>query len=851
MWAVVTIGAAALGFTIYKTNFAELSFIYVVFSLITLVLASRIVVQIPRVKGHVSVSDTFIFLCILIFGGEGGILLSCTDGIISSYRLAKTYVTFFFNVAVFTLSSFISVWVLRYFFGSLTAITQSDFNSEYIALICVMGFIQYVVNSGLVATGVALRSKKPVWQMWKDNFLWTSITYFAGASAAGIIAKTINVVGIYAFMAPIPIIAVVYFTYTTYLKNVEVAAQQAEQAKEHVEQLSHHIAEQERISRALKESEEYFRNAFDHAAGMAVINPDGRWVQVNESLCNMLDYTEEELLQAGFQAITHPSDLGNDLANLYKLLEGKIPNYQLEKRYSHKSGHTIWVLQSASLIRDADGKPRHVVFQIQNISDRKKAEELIHHAAFHDALTGLPNRTLFSDRLSMAVERAKRTKEYLFAVIFVDLDRFKIVNDSLGHDMGDKLLVDLSRRIENCVRTVDTVARLGGDEFAILLDGISKTQDAVDIADRMQESLKKPFDLDGHEFITSASLGISYSTMGYERPEDILRDADTAMYRAKANGKARYEVFDNNMHTRAIEALTLENELRYALENNEIVPYYQSVVDLKTGKIVGFEALARWVHPKRGLVSPADFVPLAEESGLIVPLGISMLKQACKQTVKWQKQLNHPGLTISVNLSGRQFKQADLIEEIKETLLEAGLHPHFLRMEITETIVMENPNAAIEMLKQLKGMGIRLSVDDFGTGYSSLSYLHRFPFDILKIDRSFVSRMTTDKESHGIVKTILALAAELNKEVVAEGIEKIEHQETLRKLSCQYGQGYLFSKPLDAFSAEELLKNDLQWNINDYNAIDIDETNSTRPKSAAHASNTPIDNFDTALYLPN
>jgi EAL domain-containing protein (putative c-di-GMP-specific phosphodiesterase class I) len=271
----------------------------------------------------------------------------------------------------------------------------------------------------------------------------------------------------------------------------------------------------------------------------------------------------------------------------------------------------------------------------------------------------------------------------------------------------------------------------------------------------------------------------------------------------------------------------------------------------KTGKIVGFEALARWLHPTRGLVSPADFVPLAEETGLIVPLGLTILKQACEQTVEWQKQLNFPKLTISVNLSGRQFKQSDLVEQIRKTLLDADLHPHHLRMEITETIVMENPNAAIEMLKQLKGMGVRLSVDDFGTGYSSLSYLHRFPFDILKIDRSFVSRMTTDKESHGIVKTILALAAELDKEVVAEGIEKIEHREMLHKLSCQYGQGYLFSKPLDAFSAEELLKNDLLCHIGNLKPIKITESNSIPVESVSHSANKTIDNFDSSLYLPN
>jgi diguanylate cyclase (GGDEF)-like protein/PAS domain S-box-containing protein len=810
--SVVFFGLAALILTVFRLNFADLSYSYIVFGFITLAFASRIVVQIPRVKGHISVTDTFIFLSIFLYGGEAGILLSTLDAVFSSYKLAKTKLTLFFNIAVFALATFINVWMLRFFFGSMPdLLAQKDFTSEYIAAVCLMGLVQYVVNSGLIAVAVALRAEKPIWQMWKENFLWTSITYFAGASAAGIIAKLVGIFGIYAFLAAAPIVAVVYFTYTTYLKNVEAAAKQAELAQNHVKELSHHIAEQERISNALKESEEYFRTAFDHAAGMAVINPEGQWQQVNESLCNMLGYTADELLENGFQAITNTEDLGNDLAKLYQLLENKIPNYQLEKRYRHKTGHDIWVLQSASLIREANGKPRHVILQIQDISDRKKAEELIHHAAFHDALTGLPNRTLFADRLAMAVERAKRAAHFQFAVIFVDLDRFKIVNDSLGHDMGDKLLVDLSRRLEICLRTVDTIARFGGDEFAILLDGISSVSDATEIADRIQNSLKKPFDLNGHEFFTTASMGIAYSMQGYDRLEDILRDADTAMYKAKANGKARHEVFDSQMHTRAVQALTVENELRRALDKGEIVPYFQPVVELKTGKIVGFEALARWVHPERGLISPADFIPLAEETGLIVPVGFSMLKQACQQMVEWQKKYELPKLTVSVNLSGKQFKQATLIEEIKNILFETKLSAPSLKLEITETIVMENTAVTIEMLKQLKSFGVQISIDDFGTGYSSLSYLHRFPFDVLKIDRSFVSRMTIDRESFGIVKTITTLATELEKSVIAEGVEKIEHQRMLSEIGCQYGQGFLFSKPIDALSAEQLLGIDSSW----------------------------------------
>ena len=475
-WSVIVLGGVVILCSFYRFDFANAGYSYLLFGLFTLLFASRIVVQIPRVKGFISVSDTLIFLSILLYGGEAGILLATADAIVPSYKLAKTRTTLLFNVSVFAVATFATVWVLRLFFGTLKELIHNDIGSEYIIAICLMGFTQYIFNSGLIAAGVALRAKKTIWQMWRENFLWSSITFFAGASSAGIIAKMIGYISIYAFLAAAPIVVVMYLTYTTYLKNVEAAAQQAEQAQKHVVELSHHIAEQERISHALKESEEYFRTTFDHAAGMAVIDPDGRWRQVNESLCGMLGFTEEELLENGFQSITHPDDLGNDLANLYQLLEGNIPSYQLEKRYSHKIGHTVWVLQSASLIRDAENNPRHIIFQIQDISDRKKAEEQIHHAAFHDALTGLPNRTLFADRLSMAVERSKRSANFQFAVIFVDLDRFKIVNDSLGHSMGDKLLIDLSRRLEKCLRAVDTVARLGGDEFAILLDGISDSK---------------------------------------------------------------------------------------------------------------------------------------------------------------------------------------------------------------------------------------------------------------------------------------------------------------------------------------------------------------------------------------
>jgi len=812
-WSIITLGAMVFFASAVRLDYAQVPYSYFIFAVVTLVFSSRITVQIPGVKGHISVSDTFIFLSIFLFGGEAGILLSTIDAVAGSYGISNRRRTLLFNVAVFSISTFINVWTLRLFFGSIPDLVHDSLTSTNVAGICTMGLVQYLVNSGLASTYVALRSGQPVWHTWKDRFLWTSLTYFAGASAAAIIAKLIGLIGIYAFLAAMPIVAVVYFTYTTYLKNVQSASAQAELAERHVEELSHYISEQARISKALEESEKYFRNAFHHAAGMAVVDPAGNWLQVNDSLCKMLGYSNHELLQQGFQAVTHPDDLGNDLDNLNLLLQGKISNYQLEKRYRHKTGSTVWALQSASVIREESGDPRHIIFQVQDISDRKKAEELMHHAAFHDALTGLPNRTHFTDRLKIAIERAKRSADFQFAVIFLDLDRFKIVNDSLGHDSGDKLLIELSRRLEFCIRTVDVVARLGGDEFAVLLDGIPALAEAEAVAVRIQESLKSPFEVDGEKFRTTVSMGIAYSTLGYTSPEDILRDADTAMYQAKANGKARHEIFARHMHTWALKALTVENELRHAVDNEEIEPYYQPIVSLEDSEVVGFEALARWVHPSRGLISPADFISLAEETELIVPLGLSIMEQACRQTVEWQTELSRPDLSISVNLSPKQFKEAGLVNDIRRILRETDLRPSALKVEITETMFIDDLSGAIDMLKQLRRLGIQVSIDDFGTGYSSLNYLHKFPFDVLKVDRTFINRMPRHMESRGIVKAIVLLAAELGKEVIAEGVQTAEQHRLLTMVGCHYGQGYLFSKALDAESAGQLIQIRKPWKI--------------------------------------
>lgn len=441
----------------------------------------------------------------------------------------------------------------------------------------------------------------------------------------------------------------------------------------------------------------------------------------------------------------------------------------------------------------------------------EESREHFRHAAFHDALTGLPNRSLFTDHLRVALRRAHQNEKYLFGVLFLDLDRFKNINDSLGHPCGDELLKLVARRLEMCIRQTDMVARFGGDEFAILLDAIQDASDAVRIAEKVQQVISEPFKLSSHEAITTASIGVALSTSGYTEAEDIIRDADTAMYRAKDRGKARCEIFDTAMHTRAVTLLRLESDLRRALEKDELCVYYQPIVSLASGELHGFEALVRWQHPERELVSPDDFIPLAEETGLILPIGLRVLRDACNQLRKWQQySLSNRDLIMSVNLSGKQLMQLDLIERIEEVLHESQINPWHLKLEITETVVMENPELAAVTLAKLRSLGVRLSIDDFGTGYSSLSYLNRFPVDTLKIDRSFVTSMNAADENLQIVKTIVTLAGNLGMQVVAEGVETEEQLEQLRLLKCQYGQGFLFAKPLDVIDADLFVLNSVR-----------------------------------------
>ena len=559
---------------------------------------------------------------------------------------------------------------------------------------------------------------------------------------------------------------------------------------------------------ALRESEERYALAVRGANdGLWDWNLKTNQIYLSPRWKSMLGLDENEVLddpQAWFKRL-HSDEIDGVMAEINAHLEGRTSHFETEHRMLHQNGSFLWMRTRGLAVRDTTGKAYRMAGSQTDITEGKVA----------DALTGLPNRILFTDRLAHSLDRAKRHRQYLCAVLFLDLDRFKVVNDSLGHVLGDQMLVAIARRLEGCLRSNDmvarlgtdhTLARLGGDEFTILLDDIKHVGDALRVAERIKEHLALSFDLSGHEVFTSASIGIATTATDYETPQAILRDADTAMYRAKALGGARCELFDSEMRDRAVARLQLETDLRRAVERNEFELCYQPIVSLETDRIEGFEALLRWRHPDRGLVMPADFIAVAEETGIVVPIGWWVLREACRQMSAWHANPDDSQpLTISVNLSGRQFNQPDLIENTAAILQETGLAAARLKLEITESTIMERTDSVVTTLRDLKALGVQLAMDDFGTGYSSLSYVHRFPIDTLKIDRSFVNRLAADIEASEVVRAIVGLAHNLRLDVIAEGVESPEQLAQLKLFGCEYGQGFLFSPAVTYDDARSLI----------------------------------------------
>lgn len=707
---VATLGFSGFVLSIFSASQQIINWHFLLFSIITVVIASKMNINLPHSRTILGFSDSMVFLAFLLFGGTEAVFISALEMFVSCLILRFQGIkfdtlTFLFNVA----SNILSTVITAYIWTNHLKLTDSELRDSNLKLVSALGVIalsQFLTNSIFVAIHNSLKSKESFLKKWKDDGLKLSITQIAGATIAGTAFRiywggdlfTTAIISVILFLG--------YFNYRKVVNDMNSSFDEAEKAQKEKAD-----AEQNRAEQAEK-----------YAKELAV-------------------------------------------------------SLETQERISE---------------------------------ELQKSNDALEHAAYHDDLTKLPNRAYLIERLNLLLEIGIEVS-HKYYVIFLDINRFKNINDSLGHTIGDKVLVLVSRRLLRAVRLEDTVARLGGDEFAIILNDLSSVEEAKEYAKKIQRKLSQPFTLRGHKIFTSVQIGISPFEPEHKKPEDILRDADIAMHHAKQNG-LEFAVFDKVLRSNLLEKIKLEGELRFAIQRNELSMHYQPLISLEDGQIIGFEALLRWNHAELGFIPPSKFIPIAEESDLIIPITNWILKQTTEQIAKWQKISNaYSSLMVSVNISGKHLSQDGLLEEVNRCLKNAKLTPASLKLEITESTAMSNAETTIKILTKLKHLGVQLSIDDFGTGYSSLSYLHRLPFDTLKIDRSFVYQVNENGENSQILQTIISLAKNLKMRVIAEGIETESQLELLQNLDCDYGQGYLFSKPLPKNDIEDLLYKRHVW----------------------------------------
>ncbi|MBL1208614.1 EAL domain-containing protein, partial [Geminocystis sp. GBBB08] len=571
------------------------------------------------------------------------------------------------------------------------------------------------------------------------------------------------------------------------------------------------ITNRTKIQKALEKSEEELRLIFELAPiGMIITNLEGKILQVNNSLYELLQYPFSDLINQEETYICHPDDREKCVLFKQKIITEYLDQDSQERRFLAHNGSVVYTIVNITALRNNQGEIIQFIEQIIDISELKVMEEQIFYDAFHDKLTGLPNRFLLMDRLTQFLNRVNNNRQNFCGILLIDIDEFKKINDSLGHKIGDELLTLIADKIVNCVKENDTVARISGDEFVVFLPDIKSEQESYDIATKIINSCKINIVLHGQNVFSSVSIGITLSSFGYRKGEEMIRDADLAMYQAKENGRNCYRVFNPTMHTDLVKRLSLESALRKALENEELELYYQPIINLKTGIIAGFEALIRWISPIHGFISPVEFIPMAEDPGLILSMGKWILHTAAKQIKQWEDFYGELKLFTAVNVSSKQLLNPNFLTELDEIITITKVNPHFLKIEITETILMNNYDHAKEILDKIQARNLKISLDDFGTGYSSLSYLHRLPFNTLKIDRAFIQPLIHLNQKHPIVEAIITLAHNLSLDVVAEGIETDIQEQILKKINCNYGQGYLYSKPIKAEDATKFIDNELK-----------------------------------------
>jgi diguanylate cyclase (GGDEF)-like protein/PAS domain S-box-containing protein len=785
--------------SIYSLQLSNLDGSFILIAIVTIVFGSSIGLTIESLKSTFSVVDILIFLILLLFGSEAAICVISIETYFSSFRYTKTFHTRLFNAGTMAISIFASVQISKLLLTSPFDIKDGiSFNLGLSLSTFVLS--HYFLNSFMVALSHAFRINRNVFSVWKEYYIWLFLPFLASGCVALVAANTIQTSGIFAFILILPIIGIIYFSYYSQNGKLQAITEKAEQAEQHLGEIT--------------ESEERFRSAFSNAPiGMALISTDGKWLQTNQKLAEIFNLDSNGFADKQISDFLHPEELVGFKSNLGLLLQDKTSSYHSEMRFFNNQNEEIWTETSISHTGDKDFS--QLICQIQDITARRKAEAKLKHDAFYDPLTGLANRNLMMKRLTQSISNAENDKDYKFAVLFVNLDRFKLVNDSSGHNIGDKLLIAVSQRLQKCLPENAALSRLGGDEFFVLIESyyyeLSKIED---LAIEIQNQINSDFRILAHEINVTASIGIVYNDEVHITAEDLLRDAGAALHLAKIQGRAKYVVFDEKMRAKATSQMQLEKDLQKAVERDELFLVYQPILALESNTLDGFEALVRWNHPKLGLVSPMEFIPLAEENGMIVQIGQFVIEESCRQLIEWQDHFSKQlPITISVNVSAKQLLQKHFFVNVVNTLEKYKIKPQQIKIEITESVVVENSDVVLSILRQFRTLGINLSMDDFGTGYSSLSYLHQLPISTLKIDRSFISKMADKTDTNEIVRTIILLAKNLNLNVVAEGIENQTQFEQLKDLQCDFGQGYLFAKPLNVADASEFIN---ELNTKDY-----------------------------------
>jgi diguanylate cyclase (GGDEF)-like protein/PAS domain S-box-containing protein len=780
---LVLAGAAALAFALVQLPHLPTPLLGQVFA--AAVVATIVGIYPVRIRGtrlSIAGAEIFIFLTLIVAGVPAAIVVAAVESFASSWRNTRNPMVRIATPAIAALAMLLAGMAYEALGSSLEA-RGVRIPGTFLAAI-LASTLYFAANTTLLAALMSLQRGERIEPLQAVlQMRWVALAYAIGAAVAATVHLGTVSYGPFVVIAFVPLVFMV-------LSMLNQQFERAELEAEHFEQL--------------RDCEQRFKTAFSHAAiGMALVRFNGEIQQANAAFCDMLGRKSKELVAGDLLALVLPDDRQILQGYVDSLVADKVLQVHAEVRGLHSDGRIVWMAMHMSFARDWRTKEAGMIVQVQDISLRRRVEDELNHNAHHDALTQLSNRAHFSEQLNRALARARRRPEQRFAVLYLDFDRFKMVNESLGHDAGDELLVEVARRLQAAIRPTDFIARLGGDEFAILAEAVERDRDAFELAERIQKELQKGVHLRDMEVATSASIGITFSSGDYRTADQMIRDADIAMYKAKSLGKGRCALFDGSLHEHVTSQLKVETELRRAIGQGQMLLHYQPIYELHDSQVVGFEALVRWRHPEQGLLDPGKFIPIAEETGLIVPLGNWILAAACQQMRAWQDTI--PGarrLRMSVNVSSVQLSQPDFVQRVRRVLEETPLAPESLTIEVTESVLMSAFDDAVAKLAELRSLGIAISIDDFGTGYSSLSYLVRLPLDHLKIDRSFIDDIHKVGQGNEIVRAVLKLGQALGKRVCAEGIETAAQLALLRELGCEYGQGYLMSRPVTADDAK-------------------------------------------------